>query len=503
MTPVMDYVNEIAARFDSAIESRNNKAIMKQISWAKKECETVSGFNKAAYHYYIATAYGAIEPRGSVDADKYTRKQMLHYRLSVDAFDAVAEIDRDTDYYLLNSMMLTNYANLLRNCGRFIAAIQKYRQAVSCWPEAGMALGNLGIQYNYYGRVAINRNDSVYFHKMAYDALQLSVTLDDPNVYDKAKILFEQYLTAYSETPVAQMQLCLETEEKSASMTKTEYRYRKWALQNNLFLNELNDTPLEWLWIAEDDIHIGPITEDTVNPPVYFSMFNQIKQEYAYARYLIHEAFLMKERKQPYYADKKIHLTYSLDYACYSMRLEHLKSAFTTLFNLFDRIAFLLNAYFKIGIRPEDVSFSSIWNKHRGNPDTTGYVYSNPLNLQSNYALQALHWMFYDMECQTDASNPHLPRMRDIRHALTHRYTKVITEGIVSLEGAATLDEVAFHVTDEELETLTMELIASLREAIMYAVFSIRIEEDKKREAEPNRTIIQLPIDEYCDEWKK
>jgi len=502
MKEMMDFVNDMAAQFDSAIASNKRKNIIRQINCALKEISVHTDFVKAAYYYYVATAYGAIIPNGDKDAQDLANKQLKYYRLSIDSFNSVPFEEQDNDFSLLKAHTLTNYANLLKRCGRFIAAIQNYGEAISCCPVSGMALGNLGIQYCCYGNAVLNRHNAVYFHKAAYEALQLALQLQDPNVDEEARKHFSDTFAQYSEHLVERMGVCSYEDIATPTMTKTEHKYRLWGLQNHLFLNELNDTPLQRLWIAADDAHISSIVEDSKHPPVYFSMFNQLKQEYTYARYLIYQSIMMKERKTPYYADKGVHLTYSLDYSCYSVRLEHLKSAFITLFNLFDRIAFLINEYFQIGIHPSDVSFSAIWNTQKGNPDTTGYVYSKPLKLQDNAALQALHWIYYDMTNQSEISNPHLPRMRAIRHALTHRYTKVITDGILDFHLAAKLDNVAFHVTDEELESLTMELITTVREAIMYTLFGIRIEEARRHSDRPEGFVIHFPVEKYSDSWK-
>lgn len=500
MKEAMDFVNQIASQVDTAIASKNRKRILKQIGCIKKEILLHADFVKAAYCYYIATAYGSIDPKGDEDSVRLTKNQLKYYRLSLDSFDLVPFDEQDDDFFSLKALALTNYANLLKRCGRFIAAIQSYREAISCCSVSGMALGNLGMLYASYGNSTLNKHNSVYFHKAAYEALQVALQLQDPNMYDSARNHFAGTLAQYTEQLVKRMNEC--GNESVPTTSKTEYKYRQWVLQNNLFLNELNDTPIRSIWIAEDDAHIGSITENSENPPVYFSMFNQIKQEYIYARYLIHESLLMKKRKTPYYADKAVYLTYSLDYSCYSIRLEHLKSAFMNLFNLFDRIAFLINEYFQIGIQPKDVSFSSIWDTQIRDPATNGYAYKDPLKLHDNAALQALHWIYYDMTNQSEISNPHLPRMRAIRHALTHRYTKVITDGILDFKLASEIDRVAFHITDEELESLTMELVRTVREAIMYTLFSIRIEEDRKRSENSESLVVSCPVDAYSELWK-
>lgn len=182
MKDMMDFVNDMASQFDSAIASNNRKTIIKQIKCALTEISVHTDFIKAAYYYYIATAYSAIIPNGDKDAQDLAKKQLKYYRLSIDSFNSVPFEEQDNDFSLLKAHTLTNYANLLKRCGRFIAAIQNYGEAISCCPVSGMALGNLGIQYCCYGNAVLNRDNAVYFHKAAYEALQLALQLQDPNM---------------------------------------------------------------------------------------------------------------------------------------------------------------------------------------------------------------------------------------------------------------------------------------------------------------------------------
>ena len=72
-------------------------------------------------------------------------------------------------------------------------------------------------------------------------------------------------------------------------------------------------------------------------------MFNQIKQEYVYARYL---CFNSIEIDSVHYADEYVNLIDCLDYVQYSIRIEGLKAAFKTLYSLLDKVAMLINEYY-------------------------------------------------------------------------------------------------------------------------------------------------------------
>ena len=127
-----------------------------------------------------------------------------------------------------------------------------------------------------------------------------------------------------------------------------EVSYRKWCLANHLFLNTLNDLPELNEAFMQDILQITSITTtiEQEDPPFVFEMFNQIKEEYIYARYLLYE--VINPIGKVHLADKETHLEDTLNYSSYSIRIEKLKTAYRTLYSIFDRIAFLLNAYLKL-----------------------------------------------------------------------------------------------------------------------------------------------------------
>ena len=71
---------------------------------------------------------------------------------------------------------------------------------------------------------------------------------------------------------------------------------------------------------------------------MYILLFNQIKEEYIYSRYILYTSSIKNIRS--HFADK-----YTLlinDEYNYSIRLEELKTCFRRLYSIFDKIAFLL-----------------------------------------------------------------------------------------------------------------------------------------------------------------
>src|SRR3546814_9470374 len=73
--------------------------------------------------------------------------------------------------------------------------------------------------------------------------------------------------------------------------SKAERAYRRWCLERRLFVNPLNDLGAHPL-AAFDDFVLPPLSErfgdreSAVTPPAVIGFFNQMKQEYASARFM-------------------------------------------------------------------------------------------------------------------------------------------------------------------------------------------------------------------------
>ncbi len=70
--------------------------------------------------------------------------------------------------------------------------------------------------------------------------------------------------------------------------------------------------------------------------------FNQMKQEYASARWLLYEGL---QEDRVHFSDHDVRLCNTLDYSCHSLTVEKTKIAFRMAYSLFDKIAFFLNGY--------------------------------------------------------------------------------------------------------------------------------------------------------------
>ena len=90
---------------------------------------------------------------------------------------------------------------------------------------------------------------------------------------------------------------------------------------------------------TEDVYAADSVSGNPAEPPRWFAMLNQLKEEYAYSRYLCFEG--CEKYGDVHFADKDVKLSLaSYDYTNYSIRIEQLKSSFRILYSMLDQICF-------------------------------------------------------------------------------------------------------------------------------------------------------------------
>lgn len=456
--------------------------------------------SQAQLYYSIGTAYSCFAKAKGISQEESIRKQLYCFRKSIEYIENPVYSKEEYVPHIneLKRLLYTNYANILSSCGRKIDAIFQYKKALNIHFNFGMVLGNLGIEYKHYGLVDYDNGHQHYFHHFAYTLLRKAEECKDLSTYTEAKEHFRKEADEYSKEYVESfLSKYLKIPQFSYENAEEE-EYRKWAVKNSLFLNTLNDLPVQEMCFATDVLQLPNMVVSIDAKPIFHGMFNQIKQEYIYARYQYYCS--LNPREEPHFADKDTHLVNFADYPQYGIRIEQLKSAFKILYGIFDKLAYFLNSYFDLGIRERDVNFRHIWLSEYGNGKNR-YSYKNVLNHEENFALASLYWIsrdFYDRF--EDSPNPHLKRISDIRNALEHKYVK-ITNGWFPERTNGEVDDLALYTTEDELSRLTMELMRIVREAIICLSLCVHVEEQKKLKGR-DESVPSIPLMEYRDEWK-
>lgn len=394
-------------------------------------------FGATSYNNYIKLMYnGALLYSLEENNEEYFEICFLLYRKSINylseytnnndtILDSLASF-RTASIYL--SSAHTNLANLLGQCGRLITALSYLNIEVK--NEYPMAIGNLaGFLMDYTNYIYDDGHKGVFI-KESYQLLKEVLQGSSEFVHSDAlthykhliDILKSNFSLDYLETPN-------EFDDFKLGDSDEEIYYRKWCLKHVLFLNPLNDVYNHSIK-RQDILHLPTIVTDSNEGPRLHGLFNQIKQEYVSARYMIFDAL---NNPTHHFSDKDVYIVNTLDYPTYGIGIEKMKYAYRSLYSLFDRLSYLVNDYFELGIKEHDVSHRSIWSKEivRGKK-----TYKLNVNLKEkmttsisfNLPLIGLYWLCKDISKQQVKHNyldPKIEQIAKIRHHIEHRYFKV------------------------------------------------------------------------------
>ncbi|HEY9188976.1 MAG TPA: LA2681 family HEPN domain-containing protein [Ignavibacteria bacterium] len=409
--------------------------------------------------------------------------------------------NEEKQYYLNYSLMAyTNYANDLYQCGRLLKSISELKFGVANYFP--MAVGNMACKLITYAEYDYNKGHSDIFCNEAY---QLLLEALEGNLHDDARDYFIKQKERLEKCfPIEFLSEPYKFEKFYLGKSKTEKNYRKWCLDHNLYLNTLNDVFYHSL-VAHDCIHLPDIVNGINVGVKYHGLFNQLKQEYVSARFMIYDSINSTGK---HYSDNDVYLYNTLDYPVYGLDIEKIKCAYRSLYSLFDRIAFFINDYFELGIGERDVSFKSIWERKKAAKSGAIDLKKNMTEIETyNHPLIGLYWLFKDIgkkEVKHDYLEPAIKQISDIRNVLEHRYLKVHDSMFFLHEDSTLSDSLAKSVYLSDFKDATMSLVQYAREAIILLVLAIHRQEQMRSKNRPSDIKIgHMSLAKYEDEWKQ
>jgi hypothetical protein len=430
------------------------------------------------------------------------RHQILSLRRAVDS-EGLSELPP-----VERAMILTNLANQLNAAGRVVDAVEVWNQALIRKPNFAMALGNRGQGWYYYAHAYYDDGHRQVMCYRAYQSLSAALAADAdwssaPPGAKKHFAKLRAHIHKFAD--VEHLAQNLKLDGHGLGRSQVERSYRRWCLSNCLFLNPLNDLgPHD---IAAQDVltlptYRTPITEG----PTLIGFFNQMKQEFVSARWLLYDGSHTSKR---HFSDGNVKLHNTNDYPSYSLSVEKVKLAFRSAYSLLDKIAFFLNDYLELRIPERAVSFHSIWFEKRDKK-----TLRTDFQDSANWPLRGLYWLAKDFvdEDFRSSTAPDARDFYDIRNHLEHKYLKVRL--MEPPEPAATpreadeirYDRLAKSIGRSDLEANTLRLFKLARAALVYMCLAMQDEERqrvKRKPDDPNKIgPIPMQLDIWDDRWK-
>ncbi len=451
--------------------------------------------------YYLANLWSALKhlggtyPGGSWEGEQVEiENEIIHLRRALRSA-SFAEADR-----IRRCQIFTNLANSYSTTGRFVEAIDTWNDALAIEPRFGMARGNRAVALSSYARALYDEGHAIVMLREAWRELDPVRLLGlepgtGPYFADTRASIASVVSTEALTKP-------FDLDSFSLGKTEAEVEYRRWCLNRRLFLNPLND--LGVFTIAAQDVLTCPSIVVGLNEgPRYHGFFNQIKQEFCSARWLAYEAINSSE---PHFSDHAVLLYNTLDYPSYSLATEQLKLSFRSLYSLFDKIAFFLNAYLRLGIPERAISFRGIW--HDGQQKKKGI--RAEFRDRPNWPLRGMYWLAKDLyEDSPDfrsVIDPDAQRLSEVRNHVEHKYLKLhLSEWAAqSNMHPGLVDDLAHSASKAAFEGMTFRLLGLVRAAIIYLSLGVHHEERIRATQRPKDAIIPpLLLDKWDDNWKR
>lgn len=350
-----EYISFLGRLVNLSLKQNNEKGLLRTIALCEDEKRVISKPKYASYIFYCcANAFSGLRKIRYADWAwniPEAEKEIFYLR------KALLSAKRNSNENKLQCSILTNLANAFDFIGRFVEAIELYDQALALDDGFSIARANRGVARHIYGISLYDPGLRHVFYKRAYGDLINSI---DGDLEVGARDFFQNHIDSIKKVYRSAF---LNSEDsfrhRSLGNSQKEKAYRKWCLREKLFLNPLNDLVSESA--AADDIISTPPIAIPIGDGMYFQgMFNQLKQEYATARYLYYESRIVRGK---HFSDARVKMINTLDYPAYGISTEKLKLSFRTSISLFDKIAYYINRYFEFRIPEKNIYFKKMWYK--------------------------------------------------------------------------------------------------------------------------------------------
>ncbi|MFT6584780.1 MAG: hypothetical protein ACJAVU_000877 [Cognaticolwellia sp.] len=468
----MNELDFLSIEIDSAMESGNVPSLTALI----QKCDSILGGEepclKPIVYFYKANIYSSLSALKSHElAYAWSWKQSEKIQEILNLRRAISDSEFPSLDPIFQCKVYTNLGNNLNQFGRFIEAIKSWDFALKLVPNFAMALGNKGVALTHYARALYDYGHGGVMVAHAVDELKGAISkgaLWDSGLHPEAEEYFrENCLSAEEHLERIEYRFDFDLNQWPLGDSTTEVDYRKWCLDNNLFLSPLNDVT-NLSVSAQDVLHLPSHTYNIDEEARFPNYFNIMKQEYVTARFMLFESL---DYHSEHTSDKDVLLMNGFDGVQFGYRIEQLKVAFRLAYSIFDKVALFLNDYYSVGLKISAVSFRKIWGQRKNKKLEINSCFEG----SQNWPLRGLYYLSKDL-FDDDFDVVALPEAKELaglRNRIEHRY--------VSLQDyAASINNTDIHsyISIDEFQLKTLRILSMAREALVYLSLAMHREEE-------------------------
>lgn len=487
---------DLALAVDAATDDGNEQQLRELADDCLRRLKDAEGAERVRLHYYKANCHAGISTINSSDPDFAWSWEQPHDIGEVLALRRAIKEPLFSDLNpILVSQIRTNLGNRLNSLGRPIAANEQWIKALVSTPSFAKALCNRARGLRDYSARLYDENHQSILLAAAREEFAASLAdgaiweSDDRDMFvvslESQRDEITNYLTqvGYRED--------YDLDQWGLGDTPNEVEYRNWSVRNRLFLNPLNEAYSVSV-AATDVLHLPSHNYKFDETPRFPAYFNLLKQEYVSARYRLYRAL---HEDDPEYVMRDVSMFDTGEGQVFGHHTEELRSALRAAYSLFDKVSLFLNDYFKLGHKPSQVSFVSMWrekaNKHNS-------VLHPTFQSRRNWPLRGLYFLSRDLLDSTfkDVAEPDAAGLARLRHQAEHRF--------LSLQYFDYGDSTETHelIGIDSFGEKTLSMLKLAREALVYVSLAMHREEEIRAAAEDDDDkisvpIVSLPIDSF------
>lgn len=368
---------------------------------------------------------------------------------------------------------MCNYGNLLSSLGRFIESIDYLYDCLDIDPKHAVAMCNCSSALQKTINISKKHNYRIIYEfwnlmsKASELPARMAELADKEMHYRCLSSLkaIQEYIEGVHHSGIKGLKRDVSNFDSVHSWQPKENLER--IKQDRLFLT-INPILSNCVEHYKDDLCfesiVTPLTEEG---EIFFQklikIFNQIKEDFATARYLYYESL---------YASDKLSETSSITYyvesydsSDFGLTTGFLKTSFRIAADLLDKCAGFINLYLKLNHPEDKVAFSNIWYEKRNHKNGLHPTVHNLI--KENYYLLALKDLNQDLYLGVFPAP-----IRALRNDATHKCL------ILSLYGS--YQEYEESIDIEHFQAVTRLLLRMTKAAIIYLVGLITLEEKRR-----------------------
>jgi tetratricopeptide (TPR) repeat protein len=502
--PELTPLDILGVLIDNADEQGDHNALEHAIASLEAiDKSTYEPIERATISYYLANAFAGLRKLNKEDTNWSWSLPLIEQEIFYNRL-AKSELPAGVNSDFLRSRIITNLANALNFTGRFVESIELWSQVLHSNKDFGMALANKGHAYFWYARYVQPNKDQVLLLRDSHDHLSKALAVGVESHAIKPMTSLFKHISGMTDWN----SLKIEPRSYVKNLSIEERNYRNWSKAQGLFLSPINDlNPCPEIEDIRDTLVLPGVlvtpTTDGAELPVFYGIFNQAKQEYTSARYLVYEA--IEERGQDlHFADRGVVLYDALDYRLYRLWVERMKMAFLAAHAILDKLAYLMNSYWELGLKSKEVSFSEVWYSKGKKKNGIAPIFQDS---RKNWPLKGLYWLSKDFHDKSNAKRELAPEPRmlqEIRNHIAHKYLRVHDHFLSNLQDdrGETPNDFSYQVTDDELQAYTIKLLKLVRSAMIYLTAAITHEEMDRRAKIGEELVASLPIYSVKDDCR-